>query len=205
MNKLMLASLTLLVAGTAALPVKAGDDRRDDLKDWQEERREQLEERRELEKEHWEERRELEEERREALRELEKERREARRDWREDRDDDDHDEYEDRYDRHAVIRHDPGRYYRAKDRRWNGNHWQPQYRYRAPVRYAYPRGYRDQQWRVGHRLPSSYYQRNYHVDYRTYRLPSPPYGYHWVRVDRDVVLVANNSGLIRDILHGLFY
>jgi Ni/Co efflux regulator RcnB len=43
------------------------------------------------------------------------------------------------------------------------------------------------------------------VDYRGYQLPPPPFGYHWVRVDRDVVLVSLASGLIQDILYGLYY
>jgi len=114
-------------------------------------------------------------------------RRDDRRDWRDDR------------------RYDNRHYARGNDRRWNGYHWHPQYRYRAPVHYVYPRGYRAQQWRVGYRLPPAYYQRHYYVDYRVYHLPPPPYGYHWVRVDRDVVLVAIASGLIRDILYGLYY
>ncbi len=123
-------------------------------------------------------------------------RRDDRRDWREDRRDDRRDWRDDRRD---------NRYARHDDRRWNGNHWYPQYRYRAPVRYVYPRGYRAYQWRVGNRLPTSYYQRNYYVDYSAYRLPPPPYGYYWIRVDRDVVLVSIASGLIRDILYGLYY
>ena len=73
------------------------------------------------------------------------------------------------------------------------------------MRYVYPRDYRAYQWQVGHRLPWNYYRSNYYVDYNTYRLPSPPYGFHWVRVDRDVVLVSLASGLIRDILYGLYY
>ena len=91
------------------------------------------------------------------------------------------------------------------DGRWSGYYWQPQYRYRAPVRYVYPRGYAPYQWRVGHRLPRHYYERHYYVDYRAYRLPPPPYGYHWVRVDRDVVLVAIGTGLILDVFYGLFH
>jgi Ni/Co efflux regulator RcnB len=114
--------------------------------------------------------------------------------------------YDNRYDnRYVNGRYDVSRYSRHDDRRWNGNQWYPQYRYRAPVRYVYPRGYRSYQWRVGNRLPVSYYGSNYYVDYNAYRLPPPPYGYHWVRVDRDVVLVSIASGLIRDILYGLYY
>jgi Ni/Co efflux regulator RcnB len=132
-------------------------------------------------------------------------RRNDRRDYRDDRRDVRYDRRDDRRDWRDDRRHDYRHYARGNDRRWNGYHWYPQYRYRAPVRYVYPRGYRAQQWRVGYRLPPAYYHRNYYVDYRSYYLPPPPYGYHWVRVDRDVVLVSIASGLIRDILYGLYY
>ena len=59
---------------------------------------------------------------------------------------------------------------------------------------------------MGYYLPSSYYYNSgYYVDYGYYRLPPPPRGYRWIRVDNDVLLVAISSGLIRDILYGLFY
>lgn len=118
--------------------------------------------------------------------------------------------YDHRYDgrhdnRYRDYRGGHGNYVRHHDRRWNGNHWYPQYRYRAPVRYVYPPGYRSYHWRVGHRLPPAYYGRPYWVDYRPYRLPPPPYGYGWVRVDQDVVLVALATGLILDVLYGVYY
>jgi len=128
-----------------------------------------------------------------------------RRDNRHDRRDNRYDRRDDRRDWRDDRRYDSRHYARGNDRRWNGYHWHPQYRYRAPVRYIYPPGYRPYQWRVGYRLPPSYYHRSYYVDHRAYYLPPPPYGYHWVRVDRDVVLVAIATGLIRDILYGLYY
>ena len=40
-----------------------------------------------------------------------------------------------------------------------------------------------------------YYARPYRIyDYRGYRLRHPPHGHHWVRVDRDAVLVAIATG-----------
>ena len=40
--------------------------------------------------------------------------------------------------------------------------------------------------------------RNYMVeDWRGHRLSAPPKGYHWVQVGGDYVLVANNTGVIR--------
>ena len=78
-------------------------------------------------------------------------------------------------------------------------------RYRAPSRYAYPRGYYSYAWSIGHRLPRSYYGPSYYVDYRPYHLPPPPYGHRWVRVDDDVLLVAIATGLIVDVLSDMLY
>lgn len=112
----------------------------------------------------------------------------------------------DRHDWRNDQRRD-GRYYtRYRDSRWSGFQWSSQYRYRAPVRYVYPTNYRPYRWSVGYRMPYQYYSpRGYWIDYRAYRLPPPPYGYQWIRVDRDVVLVELASGLIRDVLFGLFF
>ena len=189
MTKLKLATLTLLLAGATALPAVADDDRRGGRHD-RGDRSEHREDRRE-------DRRDWRGDRRDDRRDWRADRRDDRRDWRHDRREDRRDWRDDRRDHGRYVRHD--------DRRWRGHQWYPQYRYRAPVRYVYPPGYRPYQWRVGHRLPRGYYDRSYYVDYRAYRLPPPPYGHHWVRVDRDVVLVAITTGLILDVLHGLYY
>ena len=200
MKKLMLASMTLLLAGATAVPAFADDDKRSvggsyatqgGKGPYREDREERREERRD-------DRQDRREDRREDRQEWRADRRDDRRDWRDDRRDDRRDWRNDRRDdyRHRYSRHD--------DRRWSGYHWRPEYRYRAP-RYVYPSGYRAYRWQVGHRLPPAYYGRPYYVDYRHYRLPPPPYGYHWVRVDRDVVLVAAATGLILDVLYGLYY
>jgi Ni/Co efflux regulator RcnB len=42
-------------------------------------------------------------------------------------------------------------------------------------------------------------------DYYTYRLRPPPRGYHWVRVDNDVVLAAVASGLVVSAVYGIFH
>jgi len=103
------------------------------------------------------------------------------------------------------------------DRRWDGyrNHdWSrgPYYsgynwgkRYRAPSYYVRPHGYYARSWRVGYYLPRSYYGPSYYVDYRPYGLAPPPYGYRWVRVDDDVVLIAVATGLIADIVSDFYY
>jgi Ni/Co efflux regulator RcnB len=207
MNKLKLATLTLLLAGATAVPALADDDRGNGRRgehreqrqdgDWQRGRGGRHEERRD-------DRRDWRADRRDDRRDWRDHRRDERRDWRADRRDDrrdwrshGRDDRRDWRDHRGYSRHD--------DRRWRGYHWYPQYRYRAPVRYVYPPGYRAYQWRVGHRLPRGYYDRHYYVDYRHYHLPPPPYGYHWVRVDRDVVLVAVATGLILDVLYGLYH
>lgn len=84
-------------------------------------------------------------------------------------------------------------------------HYTRHYRYRAPSYYAPPPGYRSVRWSRGHYLPRPYYAPVYVVDYRPYRLAPPPYGHHWVRVDNDVLLIALATGLIVDVMYGLFY
>jgi Ni/Co efflux regulator RcnB len=80
------------------------------------------------------------------------------------------------------------------------------YRYQPNTRYPDPPGHRTGVWwNVGTRLPSAYYGPNYTVDFRRYRLPPPPEGCRWVRVENDVYLVHSASGLIRDALYQLFY
>jgi Ni/Co efflux regulator RcnB len=94
--------------------------------------------------------------------------------------------------------------YGPRDYGWYSSRWAPQ-RYAAPVRYVYPAGYRSYAWRVGERLPPSYRGSMYYVDYRPYGLAPPPYGYHWVRVGNDVVLMAIATGIIAEVLHDIFY
>lgn len=222
MKKMMVFSLAALLAGAAAMPAQADDPRLRgvaaavaagdaDGREWRGERREDRRDRRD-------DRREDRQDRRDDRRDWRAERRDDRRDWRADRRDDRrdwrHDRREWRDDRREWRddrrewrddRRDHRRYVRHQDRRWRGDYWRPEYRYRAPVRYAYPPGYRHYRWRVGHTLPPAYYGRPYYVDYRHYHLPPPPYGHRWVRVDKDVVLVAIATGLVLDVLYDLYY
>ncbi|HEY8540466.1 MAG TPA: RcnB family protein [Steroidobacteraceae bacterium] len=72
--------------------------------------------------------------------------------------------------------------------------------------YHRPVGYRHQVWHVGARLPAAYCAPRYIVhDYHVYHLHRPPRGYHWVRVDNDVVLTAIATGVIAAVVHDLFY
>ena len=102
----------------------------------------------------------------------------------------DHDRQGDRYD-HRDDRRDY-RYERRADRRYDGG------------RYHQPYGYQQRQWRRGERLPSQYRGNAYAVDYRYYRLPPPPRGYQYSRVDNDVVLTAIATGVIASVLIGMF-
>lgn len=106
-------------------------------------------------------------------------------DWRRDRRWDDRDDW-----RHDARHHDR----RAHVPRV----------YRPTYVYVVPRGYAVQRWRVGTRMPPPFYASRYYLDPYAYRLPPPPRGYRWVRVDRDAYLVAVTSGLIADVLYGLF-
>jgi Ni/Co efflux regulator RcnB len=103
-----------------------------------------------------------------------------------------HDRHDDRH-RNDRDRHD--RYY---DHRYDG-------RYKV-VRYSMPHGYRHYAWYRGARLPAAYYAPRYVVhNYGSYRLRPPPRGYHWVRVDNDVVLAAITTGVVMQVINGIFY
>lgn len=118
-------------------------------------------------------------------------------------------------DRHEHGRGDGHDGWRRDDRRdWRDDHRHDARRYdrrvyaprvyRPPYVYVVPRGYAMQRWRVGTRMPPPFYASRYYVDPYAYELRSPPRGYRWVRVDRDVYLVSIASGVIADVLYGIF-
>lgn len=114
---------------------------------------------------------------------------------------------------------DGRRYDRRFDGRYDGRRYSDGRRFYPSYRYGYsnskrfyggayyrPYGYRYYSWRHGDYLPGAYYAPRYIVrDYRAYRLYAPPRGYHWVRVDNDVVLAAIASGLVVSVVSNLFY
>lgn len=111
------------------------------------------------------------------------------------------------HDRHSDNHHDrhPDRHYGRYDRRDHDRRYYYQPRYRV-VHYHPPRGYRPHVWYRGARLPSAYYAPRYVVyNYGDYRLRPPPRGYHWVRVDNDVVLAAITTGIVLQVVNGIFY
>lgn len=89
-----------------------------------------------------------------------------------------------------------GRDFRAYD-------YHPQHRYYVE-RYYRPHGYAPRVWRHGDYLPRDYCAPRYIVDYHAYRLSPPPYGYHWVRVDRDIFLTAVTTGLVVSAVYDIF-
>jgi Ni/Co efflux regulator RcnB len=88
----------------------------------------------------------------------------------------------------------PHHNYRWDNGRW---HWGSYYR---------PHGYVPRYWRRGDRLPVAYYGPRYVIgNYYDCGLRAPPYGYHWVRVDHDVVLAAIATGVVLDVVYNLFW
>jgi Ni/Co efflux regulator RcnB len=125
-------------------------------------------------------------------------------DRRDDRHDRDWDRHDNRNDRRDWDRHD-NRY----DRRdWDRSHSFRYYDGRRfdRGRYLQPHGYYYRSWRYGDYLPRAYYGRRYIVnDYYAYHLYRPPYGYHWVRVDNDIVLASIASGLVVSAVFEIFH
>jgi Ni/Co efflux regulator RcnB len=55
-------------------------------------------------------------------------------------------------------------------------------------------------WHKGDRIPDTYRDKHYEVDWRSHHLRQPPAGYHWVQVNGDYVLAAVATGVIADML-----
>ena len=99
---------------------------------------------------------------------------------------------------------DPGAY---RGERWdqnrnNGYYYNNRWYYGPPPQtyYGMPGfhlGFSD--WRRGGYLPS-YYRGWALDDYPRYHLRRPPYGYHWVRIGNEFLLVSSSSGLIFDVI-----
>lgn len=82
----------------------------------------------------------------------------------------------------------PGRQYAWRGGVWSG---QPGYYYRR--------------WSYGDRLPYGWFAAQWFInDYYYYDLPVPPYGYAWVRVGPDALLVDIDDGMVVESVYGLF-
>lgn len=78
-------------------------------------------------------------------------------------------------------------------------------RFRAGT-YQAPRGYTQQRWSYGERLPASYYARNFWIsNYLLYALFTPPSGLVWVRVGHDAFLIDRYDGEIIQVRYNVFY
>jgi len=125
----------------------------------------------------------------------------------------DRDRYERSHDRRHDNRHGNRHDNRHDDRRYDRRDWDRYYGFRHHDgrryqygRYVRPSGYHYRSWRYGDHLPRGYYSRRYIVnDYHVYHLRPPPRGYHYVRVDNDVVLAAIASGIVVSAIYGIFY
>lgn len=54
-------------------------------------------------------------------------------------------------------------------------------------------------WVKGRRLSVSDRRRATEIDYRAFQLSTPPHGYHWVRINNNILLVGITSGLISKV------
>jgi Ni/Co efflux regulator RcnB len=120
----------------------------------------------------------------------------GRRDWQREGDRDRHDWREDgrHYDADRWQRHRDG----EGDHDWRGGRVHDDDYYRHGERFEHV-------WRRGERLSPAYYAPSYVVrDYYDYRLPAPPYGCRWIRVDNNVVLAAVATGLVLDVVYNVF-
>jgi Ni/Co efflux regulator RcnB len=116
---------------------------------------------------------------------------------------------------------------RHYDGRWDNHRWVSPPHHVTPPRYSYspphhshrwengrwhwgsyyrPYGYAQRYWRRGDRLPVAYYGPRYVIgNYYDCGLRAPPYGYHWVRIDHDVVLAAIATGVVLDVIYNQFW
>jgi Ni/Co efflux regulator RcnB len=136
-----------------------------------------------------------------------------RRDWNDHRRDDNRRDWDRNHDRNDHRNDHRWTHYRSD---WNRhpNYWDnrrhdradyARYRYRYGAYHA-PHGYYYRTWRRGDHLPRGWYGSSYVVyDWRPYRLYSPPYGYHWVRVGNDVLLTALATGIVLDVIYDIWY
>jgi Ni/Co efflux regulator RcnB len=77
--------------------------------------------------------------------------------------------------------------------------------FQVPV-YRRPAGWYSHRWAFGEFLPAAFWVRDYWlIDFVDYDLPPPPYGAVWVRVDRDALLIDEDSGEIITVEYDVFY
>ena len=73
------------------------------------------------------------------------------------------------------------------------------------VRYLPPPGWRYQRWNYGQIYPRPYWVQPYWLtNYYQYGLEPLPYGYVWVQNGPDALAVDSFSGVILQVIYGLF-
>jgi Ni/Co efflux regulator RcnB len=82
------------------------------------------------------------------------------------------------------------------------------YRYRAAP-YVFPpayRGWEHHGWRRGEFLPAFFFSPSYFIsDWWAYGLWAPDYGYQWIRVGADALLINLATGEVVDVAPGIYY
>lgn len=92
------------------------------------------------------------------------------------------------------------------DSRWFPRQITPDRRFRWQGHWTSQPGFYYRHWRYGQRLPWGWFGSQWYIDdYDYYDLPAPPWGYEWVRVGPDALLVDVRTGLIVETVYGLFY
>ena len=72
--------------------------------------------------------------------------------------------------------------------------------------YVRPAGWYAHRWVYGETLPVAWYGSNYWiVNFSLFGLIYPPYGYEWIRVGDDALLVDIDTGIILRVDYGVFY
>lgn len=118
------------------------------------------------------------------------------------RNDNRHDRRDDRRYERRDDRRDDWRADRRDDRNWRQPSQGQQYYYNEGDRgHRYYYGARGPEFRRGGHIPREYWSRQYYVnDWRGHQLYAPPYGYQWVQVGGDYVLIALATGLILNLV-----
>jgi Ni/Co efflux regulator RcnB len=72
--------------------------------------------------------------------------------------------------------------------------------------FIWPTGFGYRTWRLHEILPPIFLSETYFLDdYSAFGLPDAPYGYQWIRVGDDALLVSLDTGEIVDEVRGVFY
>jgi Ni/Co efflux regulator RcnB len=72
-------------------------------------------------------------------------------------------------------------------------------------RYEWPHGFAYQRFEVGQRIAHVFWRPVHFLDdYADYGLADPPYGFEWVRYGPDVLLIDLNTGIVGQVIYGVF-